>query len=155
MIRAVVFDLDGTLANTAELKNGRREPYDVLKLSPPGASTVELRFGDGREWLPGYLASNGYRVGIVTNSPPAYASTLLDLLLVDFERLLAGSKIYESKAKKLVALSDDWGIATDAILYVGDLPEDQVAAKMSGCGFLRSSKINLLKYPCFTTWLIF
>ncbi len=147
-IRAVVFDLDGTLANTAELTNGRRVPYDVLSLSPPEGNAEHLKFGDSREQLPGKLATLGYRTAIVTASPSAYASTLLDLLLVDFERLLAGSVVYSSKAQKLKALAEYWEMQTSELIYIGDKLEDEEAAVEAGAEFLHVDRIaELHEFP--------
>ncbi|MAF08757.1 MAG: hypothetical protein CL389_13020 [Acidiferrobacteraceae bacterium] len=150
MTRAVVFDLDGTLADTARLvsTDRRRKPFDILSHSPPGQSTQELRFGDGRERLPGDLAALGYRVAIVTASPPAYASTLVDLLNIDFERLLAGGK--ESKVLKLRELSEYWRIDPAEMYYVGDRykppnSEDSEAAHLAGYEFLPVERIAELR----------
>ena len=146
MIRAVVFDLDGTLANTANLHDGRRVPYDVLRLAPPGGSTGRLQFGDDRELLPGLLVSEGYRVGVVTNSPLAYSSTLLDLLNVDFERLLAGnSNGFKNKEEKLRSLAKYWDIQEEEILYVGDREDDEQQAQDAGCEFLHADRILTLQ----------
>ena len=151
---AVVFDLDGTLANTASLDIGnriRRVPHDVLKI----ARTVnhsydagELMFNDGRERIPGYLVARGYRIGIVTDSPVAYASTLIGLLQIDFERLLAGKANPECKSKteKLELLIDYWKIENpEELLYVGDTEDDAKAAANVGCCFMPVSQINYLR----------
>ena len=88
MAKAVVFDLDGTLADTVDLvgSNSRRKPADVLMTSESGARGRPWSFDDHRDLIPGNLAALGYRVAIVTASPPAYASTLADLLNIDFDR---------------------------------------------------------------------
>jgi len=153
-ISAVVFDLDGTLANTVSLDTGnriRRVPHDVLKI----ARTVnhsydadELMFNDGRERIPGYLVARGYRIGIVTDSPIAYASTLVGLLQIDFERLLAGKANRECKTKtqKLELLIDYWKIEnSEELLYVGDTEDDAKAAANVGCCFMPVSQINYLR----------
>jgi len=155
--RAVVFDLDGTVADTADLVGGnrRRVPADVLMLSPPGEGTRELRFDDHRESIPGSLAALGYRVAIVTASPPAYASTLADLLNIDFERLLAGGQC--SKAEKLRQLADFWGIDPIDMCYVGDRYQDPNsddidAADEAGCEFIPAEDIAVLRHlPRITT----
>ena len=157
MTRAVVFDLDGTLADTADLVSGnrRREPAHVLALSPPGEGIRNLRFDDERERIPGDLAALGYRVAIVTASPPAYASTLADLLNIDFERLLAGGR--DSKAEKLCQLADFWGIDPIDMCYVGDRYQDPNsddidAADEAGCEFIPAEDIAVLRHlPRITT----
>ena len=157
MTRAVVFDLDGTLADTADLVGGnsRRKPTDVLCGSAPGEGTRELRFDDHRERIPGDLAALGYRVAIVTDSPPAYASTLADLLNIDFERLLAGGR--DNKAEKLCQLADFWGIDPIDMCYVGDRYQDPNsddidAADEAGCEFIPAEDIAVLRHlPRITT----
>jgi len=150
----VVFDLDGTLADTASLDIGnriRRVPHDVLKIARTvnhSYDTAELMFNDGRERIPGYLAARGYRIGIVTDSPVAYASTLIGLLQIDFERLLAGKANRECKNKtqKLELLIDYWKIENpEELLYVGDTEDDAKAAANVGCCFMPVSQINYLR----------
>ena len=154
MTKAVVFDLDGTLADTAHLVTGnrRREPYHVLSKSPPGQRGQQVAWGDERETLPGELAAKGYRVGIITASPPAYASTLADLLNIDFERLLANSR---NKAQSLGRLAVSWDIDPIEMYYVGDKHHDsnsddmdaadEDAADEAGCEFIRAKNIGLLR----------
>jgi len=138
--KAVVFDLDGTLADTASLTTERRRPYHVLRLCPPGGDTSQIAFDDGRQDLPGLLITRCYRTAIVTASPLPYASTLCDLLGIDFERLLpAGSS---SKARRLLLLSQEWEIAPKLIVYVGDQDVDREAAREAGCQFVPVHQIN-------------
>jgi len=155
--KAVVFDLDGTLADTADLVGGnsRRKPADVLMTSEPGARGRSWRFDDHRDLIPGNLAALGYRVAIVTASPTAYASTLADLLNIDFERLLAGGP--RSKAEKLRHLADFWGIDSIDMCYVGDRYQDPNsddidAADEAGCEFIPAEDIAVLRHlPRITT----
>ena len=133
----------------------RRWPHDVLKHSPIGRPAQKLAFDDGRELIPGNLAALGYRVAIVTATPSAYASTLTDLLNIDFERLLAGGQ--DPKAKKLRQLAIDWDIDLADMAYVGDRhkppkDEDRLAAVAAGCEFIREDEIDLLRrFPRITT----
>ncbi len=130
-------------------------PYDVLSHSPPGHQGRALRFDDDRELIPGNLAALGYRVAIVTASPPAYASTLIDLLNIDLERLRAGGS--DTKEAKLRKLADYWGIDPADMCYVGDRyqpsnSEDSDAADAAGCEFIPAEDIDIFRrFPRITT----
>ena len=130
-------------------------PYDVLSHSPLGHQGRTLRFDDNRELIPGNLAALGYRVAIVTASPPAYASTLIDLLNIDLERLRAGGS--DTKEAKLRKLADYWGIDPADMCYVGDRyqpsnSEDSDAADAAGCEFIPAEDIDILRrFPRITT----
>ena len=92
MIKAVVFELDGTLANTRRVEvTGGASLTQILRDSPPGKPDPQLRFPDALHRIPGLLAARGYKVAVLTQNTPAYASTVTDLLNIDYERLLAGN----------------------------------------------------------------
>ena len=94
-VRAVVFDLDGTLADTADwVPNSggkRRSPFDVLHRCPAGKPPAAATITDQHRQLPGELIARGYRTAIITRSPSAYASTLTGIWPLDTERLLASN----------------------------------------------------------------
>ena len=129
-VRAVVFDLDGTLADTAGLvpSSGgvRRTPFDVLNLCPAGEPPAAVTISDQHRRLPGELIARGYRTAIITRSPGAYASTLRGLLQLDAERVMASGAASEA-ADKLRQLATGWGIPPDEIIYVGDTDDETVA----------------------------
>ena len=148
MTKAVVFDLDGTLADTADLVSGnrRREPAHVLALSPPGEGIRNLRFDDERERIPGDLAALGYRVAIVTASRADYASTLADLLNIDFERLLTVGSAHERLAEKIRLLATDWDINPIDMCYVGDRHQEPNSDdKDAAYEFIPAEKIAILR----------
>ena len=133
--RAVVFDLDGTLADTASWVLGRRAPFHVLERCPVGEPPVEVTITDEHRRLPGELIARGYRTAIITRSPGAYASTLIGLLQLDAERVMASNAAPQA-ADKLRKLAIAWGIQTEEILYVGDTEDDQTQADSASTEFL-------------------
>ncbi len=137
-ISAVVFDLDDTLADTADLRLSshgvRRTPFDVLRVCPAGQPLTEVTITDEHRRLPGQLIARGYRTAIITRSPAPYASTLVGLLRIDTERLLA-SNAGSTPAAKLELLADEWALPPDEFLYVGDTEQDREAARATGAQF--------------------
>lgn len=133
MITVVVFDLDGTLADTASLTNGRRVPWDVLApgLAEPRDWIRDPRLRD----LPGQLIQRGYTVFVATRAPLAYASTLVHLLGVDTQFILASAGPAQAKADRIVRLVSRGSISPDDVLYVGDIPEDETVARLARCRF--------------------
>lgn len=131
-LRAVVFDLDGTLANTASLAVGRRVPAQVLTLCPPGAAPT-IAFGGGVAGLPGRLIAAGYRVGIITRSPIAYASTVIGLLQLDYQAFRCSAE----PEVNLRAAAAQLGVALSEVLYLGDRATDEAAARSCGTQFMR------------------
>ena len=67
MIKAVVFDLDGTLANTTAIHGGRRTPWDLLSPGVAGEKAEKWAFRQYVNDLPGELIQKGYRVGVATS----------------------------------------------------------------------------------------
>lgn len=133
--RAVAFDLDGTLADTVQLtEHHRRNPNHVLSRVPPGEDAVALSFGAEVSALPALLVARGYQVAIVTRAPPAYAATLSGLLGLDYH-LLVTSADASAVDDKLRRVCDVFGIAPDALLYVGDQEHDRAAAYTVGCQY--------------------
>ena len=90
MRRLVFFDLDGTLADTAGLPAGRRTPWQVLA---PGASGASSRWAFSAEVsaTPAALMARGYVVVVVPRAPLRYASTLLHLLGVQVDDIIAST----------------------------------------------------------------
>ena len=141
-VKAVIFDLDGTLAATLDLplSSGglKRVPFDVLRLSPAGKPPAAVTITDQHRHLPGELIARGYRTAIITRSPSAYASTLTGILQLDTERLLASST-GSTPATKLGKLSAEWDIPIGEMLYVGDTDQDREEAVTAGAQFRRAS----------------
>jgi phosphoglycolate phosphatase-like HAD superfamily hydrolase len=145
-VRGYVFDLDGTLANTACLTSGRRTPALVLELSDAWSSMRELNFSHDVRRLPSRLIRHGYRVGIVTRSPLAYASTLLGILRIDYEFLLAANS-YKSPAERLRAMARAFSLDPHNLCYVADREDEDAQAALDA-----GTKFRLAPWTCDPTW---
>lgn len=140
MIKAVIFDLDGTLADTAGVAAGRREPWHVLA---PG-------FNGARDWrwnaevsdIPGLLVARGYQVIVATRAPLAYASTLLHLIGVDSQGILSSFGAGVAKAEVLRKYVPTLGRTPDEVLYVGDAAEDPEIARLAGVRYADVSALH-------------
>ena len=89
MIKTVVFDLDGTLANTTAIHAWRRTPWDLLSPGVSGQKADRWAFRQNVCDLPGELILKGYRVGIAAHAPLAHASIAVHLLGIGTEVLFA------------------------------------------------------------------
>jgi phosphoglycolate phosphatase-like HAD superfamily hydrolase len=144
-IDLVVFDLDGTIADTAHLvsNDARRRPYDILKFSGQSDTTTPLLNLHGIRKICNDLIQCGVRIAVITNSPRAYASTLCFLLGIDFDVLIAANNQEgtSSKIQKLKWLSSEGALTIGEcidparVLYVGDRLDDESAAHAAGCKF--------------------
>lgn len=146
MIRAVVFDLDGTLADTANLGDGKREPRQVID---SGVDALGRNLGS-RDWswgkdvsdIPARLIERGYWVGIATRAPLAYSSTLLHLIGCDYQTLRFSCGPGLAKASVIRDLAKSFKLREDELLYCGDLPEDRQIAENAGVHFLEASQLR-------------
>lgn len=141
-VRGVIFDLDGTLANTESLPPGRRTPWQLLQPGMEHDSTNRWRFSPDVSGVPGRLIPRGYRVAIATRAPIAYASTLCFLLGIDAEVIRASCGAGVQKSNHLAAICKKWGLRPDQVVYVGDLDEDADIAARAGCEFLHASELG-------------
>ncbi len=147
-VRAFVFDLDGTLADTANLPSGRRMPWQVLE--PGLGAEKNWEFSSEVSELPGLLLTRGYRVAIATRAPHPYASTLCFLLLADTEYIEASCGSGVSKAATLTSLCQRWELKPHEVAYVGDLPEDALIAQIAGCDFVDAADLHDVTFTdCF------
>ena len=141
-----VFDLDGTLADTADLDDGRREPSMLLDFDPLEADLDHDPWAyvtpDGVRVasLVGRLESFGHRVAIITRSPRAYASTLCGML--DIESCLVWPSTDTDRAGKLRRLAELAHVDPADALYIGDEDSDAKAAAQAGFGFLWAQGIG-------------
>ena len=134
-IEVLIFDLDGTLASTANLSSGRRVPHDVLKYSPPAFIKSPFLFCEDLKYELSLALQCGIKVIVITRAPQAYASTLLHLLGLDFMECIAASSELDSRESKILHIAEKYKTPMSKILYLGDLSADEVAAKSVGCNF--------------------
>lgn len=138
-----VFDLDGTLADTAELTTGRRKAADLLlhdplddelDVSPTGWAKVN-KLGFDVSAGPGLASAQGHQTAVITRAPQAYASTLAGLLGLE-RHLLWPSSAAADVPSKLTKLAQLHQLPLDRVIYVGDTAEDRAAARSAGCQFI-------------------
>ena len=136
LLDVVVFDLDGTLASTGDLETSlRRVPHDVLKFSPPEFIKSPFLIREELRQEMSLAIQCGVNVFVITRAPQAYASSLLQLLGLDFNECIAASTEFDTPESKIRHLQDKYKIPMNKILYIGDMPADEVAAASVGCQF--------------------
>lgn len=132
MIRVLVLDLDGTLADTAEITTGTRLPAHVLSLSKPSEFNPSLLIhGDLKRQI-NCLIGSGLGVYVITRAPKSYASTLIFLLGIDFHALIPSTKRFPSIESKLEYIIETESVSPSEVLYVGNEVSDESAAKTVG-----------------------
>jgi FMN phosphatase YigB (HAD superfamily) len=135
-LHVIVFDLDGTLASTGNLETSlRRVPHDILKYSPPEFIKSPFLIREELREEMSLAIQCGVKVFVITRAPQAYASTLLQLLGLDFNECLAASTEFDTPESKIRHLHEKYKIPMHRILYIGDMPADEVAAISVGCQF--------------------
>jgi FMN phosphatase YigB (HAD superfamily) len=140
MIKTVIFDLDGTLADTVSLGAGRRVPWQLLR---PGCHVrPDWSFSPEVSDLPGELIARGYQVVVATRSPMPYASTLMHLIGADTQQIRASCGAGRQKAFQLKALLVELGREPMEALYVGDTPEDPEIAQAAGVQYADVSHVR-------------
>jgi phosphoglycolate phosphatase-like HAD superfamily hydrolase len=139
MTWVVVFDLDGTLADTKNLTKNRRVPSQVLKKSLPENSISDLLMRNDFQYEIATLLYSGIPVYIITRAPVSYASTLVFLLGIDFEELIPNSDKYPNPESKIQYIIDKNNCSPAEILYIGDTDNDLEVANRLG---IRYQKIE-------------
>jgi len=137
-LRVVVFDLDGTLADTASIQTeglNYRVPYDVLVLNDDNKKSDFLLFNQSIKRDISCLIQTGICVYIITRAPRAYASTLIHLLGLDYCGLIPASTGFNSVELKLNHISTLTDSHKSEMLYIGDQEQDEVDARTYGCFF--------------------
>jgi phosphoglycolate phosphatase-like HAD superfamily hydrolase len=129
----IVFDLDGTLVDTASLSDSRRTPHDVLKYSPPTFRNFPFAFLYPLNEDLSFLIRSGIPVVVITRAPRAYASTVLQLSGLDFTECFPGSQ--KTPSEKLNEIAVNYGVESEAILYLGDQKNDSDEAAKVGVSF--------------------
>ena len=141
VIRLVVFDLDGTLANTDSLPSGIRLPYHLLE--PHGwVNPHDWSFGEDVLKTPDILQRAGYKVAIATRAPIAYASTLVHLLGLSTQMIRASCGAGTAKATVLLEIAEKFGFEPAEMLYVGDLELDREIATLACCKFAHAEELH-------------
>lgn len=137
-IKLLVLDLDGTISLTEKYDgiNQQRNPSVLLQTIRPGESGKSLL---ASEFLPKFLSDSlkcGIEVAVITRAPKPYASTLLNILGIDYLecRPAAGHPI--SRAEKLKSLLIGHKINSSEMLYIGDEIGDMEAAREVNCKFV-------------------
>lgn len=125
---AIMLDLDQTLLDTSALKKWRNvrawEECDkhlhLTRLFP---------------YVKAFLESiTGKKIAIVTNSPHDYAMGLLEYHKINYDLLTAYQKSGRNKPypDQLLNTAEKLGVNPDRCIYIGDDPNDVVAAKIAG-----------------------
>jgi phosphoserine phosphatase len=141
----VIFDLDGTLADTAALEQHERTPARLLApgLSPGDPASVSSKWAWSREVsdVPALLLERGHRVLIATNAPTAYASTLTHLLGVEHQGLHARCGGESGKSTVIKRIISDWELQPSNVIYVGDTDSDARIASSAGVRHLTATQL--------------
>ena len=137
--KVFVFDLDGTLADTTNLKlmdsRWRKAPADVLQFSPSFDTQNIFLFKPSLKRNISNLILCGIHVYVITRAPKAYASTLINLLGIDFCGLIPAHTDFRDVPEKLQKIAELEHVEKSEILYIGDQLEDKKAALEFGCDF--------------------
>jgi predicted amidophosphoribosyltransferase len=137
--KVVVLDLDGTLADTTNLAlsdpRGRRTPADILQFSPSFDIQNIFLFKPSLKRNISDLILCGIHVYVITRAPKAYASTLINLLGIDFCGLIASNSEFNGVPEKLQKIAELESVEKSQMLYIGDQLADEQAALEFGCDF--------------------
>jgi HAD superfamily hydrolase (TIGR01662 family) len=127
---AVLFDLDETLVLTSRLETLRRTrdwqavyaAFDQTAL--PQNTTSSLK----------RLSEAGHRIGIITKSPRAYATRLVQHHALNIPVLVAYHDVQRHKPhpESLLKAASGLSIPPCRCIYVGDHQDDVIAARAAG-----------------------
>lgn len=141
----VIFDLDGTLANTASLEQRERSSAWLLApgLSPDNSASTPSQWAWSREIsdVPALLLERGHRVRIATNSPAPYASTLTHLLGVEHQGLYARCGGESGKVRVIKQILSETTFQPSNVIYVGDTDSDARIASSAGVRHLTATQL--------------
>ncbi len=142
--QAIMLDLDQTLINTSELEDWRRELqweecYHHFHLTSPYPYVHEFL----------KTLSMTKKLAVVTNSPYTYATRLLNYHNISYDHIIAYQKQGRNKPypDQLVTCAKELGVKPEHCMYIGDDPNDIVAAKMAGfhaVGFCDNDRLEEL-----------
>jgi len=142
----IIFDLDGTLANTADIEQQDRTPATLLApgVDAEGHSLQAHRWAWSQDVseTPARLIERGHRVVIATNSPLPYASTLTHLLGVEHQGLHTNCGGEKGKANRIKQICSSWGNAGEDVIYVGDREADVRTAAIAGVRYMTVDQLR-------------
>lgn len=135
-LRAVIFDLDDTLLDSSALR-ADRETHNWGKAFARLDEVSEFEVADGEPQVAELLRlarDRGLAVGVLTQSPQAYATALLRAHGMTADSMVSGSDQYPPKPDPtgLRALLAELGVAAADALLVGDSAVDFEAAAAAG-----------------------
>lgn len=137
MIKGVIFDVDGTLANSVELHAERRQPWHIInKVIQEGKLSLRFqinKFDVGLNQVISELSESQIQTAIISRAPSAYVSTMLSYLGVDFSFFRAGGR--ESPTQRLKNAIIEMNLQPSQVLYIADTSEDFMAANEVACKF--------------------
>lgn len=142
----VIFDLDGTLANTTSLAQNDRTPARLLA---PGFNYGSKSAGNQPSWelnpdvskVPAVLIERGHRVVVATNSPLPYASTLTHLLGIEHQGLHSNCGGGGGKAVHIRTIYSESGFSPSNVIYVGDTAIDAQIAATAGVHHMTAKQL--------------
>lgn len=135
-INILILDIDGTIAKTANLETPiRRTPHEILQYSPTEYSKSPFLFREDLKLELSYAIQCGIKVVLITRAPQAYASTLIQLLGIDFMECFPSSPEFGTPESKILYIQQQYNVPLNEILYLGDTSADEVSARIAGCKF--------------------
>jgi len=141
---AILFDLDDTLVQTAQLKALRDsrawpEVYKALDQSLVAEGTAELI----------EAARDLGEVGVVTTAPRPYAERVLAHHGLDVKVIVAYHDVQRRKPhpEPILTAARLLGVPIDRTIYIGDEPGDMVSAHQAGAFAIGLSQGSLQAAP--------
>lgn len=137
--RPLTFDLDGTLFTAGDAKVDFEDPDSVRRLTPPHVEACRLVARLAQVGHPiVYLTARTHILRAVT-AEQIQAARLPVGELVTAQTWAGLGAMVVYKAEELARRR--------ALLYVGDMPEDEIAAKRAGVPFLPADKFRAGMVP--------
>ncbi|WP_161974900.1 HAD family hydrolase [Bacillus timonensis] len=125
----VIFDLDDTIIDTAEIKHLRKSPWSECYKYIPTKTFSYF----GKE-LSSVIQERNLKVGIVTNSPRSYATRVLSQHNFYYDDLICFHDCEKRKPfpDPLLKCSLNLGVSPKNIISIGDSINDIIATKRAG-----------------------
>ena len=130
MIKGIIFDLDMTLVDTSsvfQLRSKRKWSKVYNRLD-------ETKLFDGISNLIAF-SKRKYKIGIVTSSPRKYAEKVINHHQLEIPVLSGYHDTMKHKPHPEPILKGIHllGLSPDSVVYIGDEPNDILAAKAANC----------------------